>query len=158
MILNNVSYVSTSPRGQKRLIHAASGVVATPTGSTSSLSPSILKTAMEDVKHGHGTHTNHDETRHDVHTILRGTENEDRISSISMATMDESEQMTIQRRHRRTYATTWNELTSRLDSSNDNRGLQPRKHRRSLALTEDEFIEITMDCDELYGLVLPLHL
>lgn len=146
---NTSHLLTTTPRGLKRLIYPESCVIACPTESPSS--PSIVKTVLDNLKvhHRRTTLTNENETRHDFPTILHRVESNDRISSVTTTTMEE--QPVPVRRHRRTHATNWDELMSQLDSINDLGIIQPRRHRRSLALTNDEFTEITMVCDELHG-------
>jgi hypothetical protein len=48
--------------------------------------------------------------------------------------------------HRRLHATDWSSVLKRIYH-----GKKVREHRRSNALTKDEFMEITWVCDELHG-------
>jgi hypothetical protein len=76
-------------------------------------------------------------------------ERQDFTSIVHAIAMDydlNDERQQAPRSHRRTRATDWNELFWMVEDPS----MRPR-HRRCLALTNDEFTEITMLCEELHG-------
>lgn len=120
----------------------------------------MLKTGVvnkeNSIKISHHRRTQHQrEGRHDVFTVLHTimeNETEECSATPRMTTSAEEEKREPirKRSHRRTCATDWNEL-SRTYHGDSSKTKQQQRHRRSLALTKDEFTEITMLCDELHG-------
>ncbi|GAX29129.1 hypothetical protein FisN_7Hh273 [Fistulifera solaris] len=78
--------------------------------------------------------------------VSRQEERQDFTSIVHAIIMDyelnDDRQQAPRSHHRRTRATNWNEFFWMVEN--------PR-HRRSLALTNDEFSEITLLCEELHG-------
>lgn len=73
-------------------------------------------------------------------------EDRDALCTAPMIT-EETRELVVHKSHRRTVATDWNELTSRIfDESTPQSKAQ--EHCRSFAMTRDEHMDLTSACDE----------
>lgn len=130
-------------RGQKRQIQESC---------LSSTDPPIVIVADSDSKMHRRTQD--EEERHDLPTTMHVIEDDHQSKNESCDSSSASEQPEEQREpiktHRRTCATDWKELIKRTYNKSS-QSKQILQHRRSMAMTNDEFMDVTMICDELHG-------
>ncbi|GAX18415.1 hypothetical protein FisN_2Lu070 [Fistulifera solaris] len=138
--------------------------VVSPMATDSSSSSLTLKTIVQNIYHRRTAPSNNKTNNNNNKSLERlfkegeGKEEErhdipiqDSDLSEPLPTTDEDHEEAEQREpmviktHRRTSATDWNELVQRAQNTHK------QHHRRTLAMTNDEFMDVTMVCDELHG-------
>ena len=118
----------------------------------------------DDIPKFHHRTQDKPEARDDLTSILQAIEmdydsSERRDAPLLLAEeqveVEEQRGPVLIKTHRRTRATDWSELSRTFQ---DSPKIRYEQHRRSLAMTEDEFMEIVWVCDELDGPgALPRH-
>ncbi len=144
------------PSRRKRQNSHSSVSVVSPTASDSS-SSLTLKTIVQNIYHRRTAPSNNNKSLEPLSKEEHFKEEERHDSPIQVSDMseplpanDEDHEEAEQREfmvktHRRTCATDWNELVQRAQHNHK------QHHRRTLAMTNDELMDVTMVCDELHG-------
>jgi hypothetical protein len=144
------------PSRRKRQNSHSSVPVVSPTASDSSSSSSLtLKTIVQNIYHRRTAHNNNksiepepkgenckEDERHD--STMKEDDSKEELPPTEDHE-DAEQREPVVKTHRRTSATDWNELVHRAQHPHR------QHHRRTFAMTNDEFMDVTMVCDELHG-------